>query len=129
MSLAGKYAQNIENGAVVQIVKIGVDVPRQTKIFEPAGEPVPYVEIACECGDTHQITVDEFFTTFEIVEQVTLRVMTIEHDVDDAEFWDAMADFMTMMGVKGASDFEDEEDDFSDEMLYEVTDTTQTRVH
>lgn len=94
MSLSGKFARHLETEAIVEIVKTGVAA-------DNALDLVPVVEFACECGSNHTFSVDEFFTAFEIVEPVDVRVMEIEAPADAHEFW---ADLMAVLESHEAED-------------------------
>lgn len=83
MSLSGKFARHIETGAIVQIVEVGV-----SESVETGNGPLPIVKFACECGDDHTFSVEEFFTSFEIVEQV--RTATLTASWMDEDFWAAV---------------------------------------
>lgn len=101
MSLSGKFARHLETKAIVEIVKTGVAT--SDKLC-----PVPVIEFSCECGSSHALTVDEFFTAFEIVEPVDVRVMEIEAPMDDHQFW---ADIMDVLEAHCAEDAPDEDED------------------
>jgi len=110
MSLSGKFARHLETEAVVEIVKTGVAADDKLDL-------VPVIEFACECGSNHTFTVDEFFTDFEIVEPVDVRVMEIEAPMDAHEFW---ADIMGVLEAHEAEDGDDEIEGDDDQVMMEV---------
>ena len=123
MSINGKFARHISEEVIVQIIQIRTQTGPTTRIMRQMPEPKVFVDVACECGDQHSILIEDFLDYFEMVQEITLRSVEIEHDADDTEFWVGLHEFMVSQGFDGL--FEPEvEEDFEAEC-----ETPATRVH
>lgn len=92
MSIIGKHFLHTETGVVVQVS----DTPIVSTGLDRC--PIKTVVAVFECGLEYQYEIEAFMLEFELVEEMTLRVLEIEHDAEDHEFWDALSEFFEQMG-------------------------------
>ena len=111
MSINGKFARHISEEMIVQIIQIRTQTGPTTRIMRQMPEPKVFVDVACECGDQHSIPIEDFLEDFEMIQEITLRSVEIDHDADDTEFWVGLQEFMVDQGLDGVVEIEHDADD------------------